>query len=227
MKIEDASERSVIVYWDNPPDSTSIVRLKTFTQRIKGALQEHLIDVIPSYASILVIFNPMTTDHATVRRTLLSLADHPSPIDQSRWQSRLVRLPVYYDEQTGPDLARIADHHQIDIEDVIRQHSMAIYHVFAIGFAPGFAYLGEVDEGIAMPRHPTPRPAVVAGSVGIADRQTAVYPATSPGGWNIIGRCPTVLFDPEADPPMPFVVGDRVQFMRITQEEFFYLGGVL
>jgi KipI family sensor histidine kinase inhibitor len=112
-------------------------------------------------------------------------------------------------------------------EQVITAHCQQIYDVYAIGFAPGFAYLGEVEKQIAMPRLATPRAKTPAGSVAIADRQTAIYPFETPGGWNIIGRCPSVLFDPTATPSMPYQVGDQVQFMPVNRQEFEDLGGVL
>jgi KipI family sensor histidine kinase inhibitor len=99
--------------------------------------------------------------------------------------------------------------------------------VYAIGFAPGFAYLGQVDERIAAPRLATPRQKVPRGAVGIADRQTAIYPAASPGGWNLIGLCPQSMFDPNADPSMPVQVGDRVRFKGIDRQSFLELGGML
>jgi len=101
------------------------------------------------------------------------------------------------------------------------------YRVYAIGFAPGFAYLGEVDARIAAPRLATPRKKVPKGAVAIADRQTAVYPAVSPGGWNLIGLCPVDMFNPNAKPTMPVQVGDKVQFKSIEREEFLSLGGQL
>nr|WP_269473309.1 carboxyltransferase domain-containing protein [Kineobactrum salinum] len=115
----------------------------------------------------------------------------------------------------------------LSVEDVIALHSATEYRVYAIGFAPGFAYLGEVDPRIAMPRLATPRPRVPRGAVAIADRQTAVYPAVSPGGWNLIGLCPRRMFDPDASPTMPVAVGDRVRFEPISRARFLELGGEL
>lgn len=114
---------------------------------------------------------------------------------------------------------------------LIDLHQSVDYRVYAIGFAPGFAYLGELDQRLATPRLVSPRPKVPQGAVGIADRQTAVYPAESPGGWNILGLCPTALFKPEcagtAEALMPFAVGDRVRFQSISRNEFLALGGQL
>ena len=115
----------------------------------------------------------------------------------------------------------------LTVEQVIAIHQSVEYRVYAIGFAPGFAYLGEVDERIASSRLATPRQKVPKGAVAIADRQTAVYPAISPGGWNLIGLCPTLMFDPSKEPSMPVKTGDRVVFEAISREEFIDLGGQL
>jgi KipI family sensor histidine kinase inhibitor len=106
-------------------------------------------------------------------------------------------------------------------------HQATEYQVYAIGFAPGFAYLGQVDERIAAPRLSTPRQKVPRGAVAIADRQTAVYPAPSPGGWNLIGLCPTAMFSPASEPIMPVTVGDRVRFEAIDKSRYLELGGKL
>jgi KipI family sensor histidine kinase inhibitor len=139
----------------------------------------------------------------------------------------LVTLPVYYSEESGPDLEVIAKRGNIDIDDVIEIHQQQEYRVYAIGFAPGFAYLGEVDKRIAAPRLATPRQKVPRGAVAIADRQTAVYPAVSPGGWNLIGLCPTRMFDPDKTPSMPVQVGDRIRFSAISRDQFIDQGGEL
>ncbi|MFB3059599.1 MAG: allophanate hydrolase subunit 1, partial [Gammaproteobacteria bacterium] len=136
-------------------------------------------------------------------------------------------LPVYYSLESGPDLEIIAKRGKISVDDVIEIHLAGEYRVYAIGFAPGFAYLGEVDERIAAPRLATPRQKVPRGAVALADRQTAVYPAQSPGGWNLIGLCPTRMFDPEQQPSMPVQVGDRIRFEAIERDEYLSLGGNL
>ena len=136
-------------------------------------------------------------------------------------------LPVYYHPEAGEDLEALAERAGMSIDDVIALHSGGEYRVYAIGFAPGYAYLGEVDSRIAAPRLSTPRQKVPRGAVAIADRQTAVYPAPSPGGWNLIGRCPVRMFDPDRDPIMPVSVGDRVRFEPIDRARFLELGGEL
>jgi KipI family sensor histidine kinase inhibitor len=113
----------------------------------------------------------------------------------------------------------------MSVEELIAIHAGRDYTVCAIGFAPGFAFLAEVDESIAIPRHVTPRSRVPAGSVGIAEKQTAVYPADTPGGWQLIGNCPVSLYDPKQTPPSPFDVGDQVRFVPIDRDSFIERGG--
>lgn len=192
---------------------------------IKGALNEVIIDLIPSYASMLVMFDLEKCDHYYLRQQLKSLLINCGK--QEAEQSKLVELPVYYSVESGQDLARIAEHANISIDEVIQLHQAQEYRVYAIGFAPGFAYLGEVDNRIAMPRLATPRLNVPKGAVAIADRQTAVYPAQSPGGWNIIGLCPVDMFNATADITMPVTVGDRVKFVAINKEKYLALGGII
>lgn len=142
-------------------------------------------------------------------------------------ESRFIVLPVYYDESVGLDLADMAKDKRMSTQDIIDIHSQQEYFVYAIGFAPGFPYMGEVDESIATPRLANPRAKVPKGSVGIADRQTAVYPRQSPGGWNIIGRTPIEMFDTSYEGFSYFRVGDKVKFMPISQDEFIKQGGEL
>jgi KipI family sensor histidine kinase inhibitor len=173
----------------------------------------------------LIIYDPLQTDHLSVSHRVRAALQSLQAADMDA--GRTVILPVYYAPESGEDLEALAANAGLSIEEVIALHSGSEYRVYAIGFAPGFAYLGQVDERIAAPRLATPRQKVPRGAVAIADRQTAVYPATSPGGWNLIGRCPTRMFDPDASPTMPVNVGDRVRFEPINREQFLTLGGEL
>mgnify|MGYP001821292842 CR=1 FL=1 len=200
-------------------------RVQSAGTAIESALGADLVDLVPSYASLLIIYDALHTDHMSVShrvREALANLDTACAAD-----GRTVVLPVYYDVEVGEDLEALAARAGLPVEEVIALHSGTQYRVYAIGFAPGFAYLGEVDERIAAPRLTTPRQKVPRGAVAIADRQTAVYPATSPGGWNLIGRCPVRMFDPEARPNMPVCVGDRVRFESISRDRFLALGGEL
>jgi KipI family sensor histidine kinase inhibitor len=225
MKIEIAGQNAFIVYFADKTSAAVSAQIQAAVTSILATMQDDIVDLVPSYASLLVIFDLDQSDHFAVRLKLrAALADLDS-VDASAGE--LVTLPAYYSLESGPDLEVIAELGKISVDEVIEIHQQQEYRVYAIGFAPGFAYLGEVDERIAAPRLATPRQKVPRGAVAIADRQTAVYPAVSPGGWNLIGLCPTRMFDPDKKPSMPVKVGDRIRFEAISRDEFLARGGEL
>ena len=225
MELHSAGEDAMMLYLGEETSPETAARVQAATAAVEQALGSDLVDLVPSYASLLIIYDPWRTDHLDVahrvREALATLHDTAATSGGS------IVLPVYYDSEVGADLASLAQRSGLSIEEVIALHSGTEYRVYAIGFAPGFAYLGQVDERIAAPRLATPRQKVPRGAVAIADRQTAIYPAVSPGGWNLIGRCPQRMFDPQAEPTMPVSVGDRVRFEPIDRERFVELGGEL
>ena len=225
LRIEVAGQDALIVYFGEQTSPEVSSHIQAAVSNIQSQMADIIIDLVPSYASLLVIYDLNKSDPFELRHRL----NHALAGLEAGQQSggNLVTLPVYYSEESGPDLNIIAERGSISIDDVISIHQQAEYRVYAIGFAPGFAYLGEVDERIAAPRLSTPRQKVPRGAVAIADRQTAVYPAQSPGGWNLIGLCPTRMFNPEEDPSMPVQVGDRIRFKAIERDEFIRLGGEL
>lgn len=231
--IEVAGENALIIYFaEHVSDDTSLKVLKAeqaIRQAMETDLAKDIIDLVPSYASLMVVFNILTTDHHHVRNILRVLLNTDNEtLKMNHYGERTaVQLPVYYSLESGPDLTVIANQNNLTIAQVIDIHQSKEYRVYAIGFAPGFAYLGEVDDKIATPRLSTPRMKVPKGAVAIADKQTAIYPSVSPGGWNIIGLCPIDMFDPIASPTMPVMVGDRVKFNAIGKDEFLALGGKL
>lgn len=171
------------------------------------------VDVVPAYASLTVHFDPSVADVTMLRRELLPRPDGlPATARTSR---KTVVIPVRYGGEAGPDLDDVASHAGLSAETVIARHHAAEYRVMCLGFSPGFAYLGGLDPALATPRRATPRESVAAGSVGIGGAQTAVYPSTTPGGWQIIGRTDGPLFDPAAVPPSRLQPGDRVTFTPV------------
>jgi KipI family sensor histidine kinase inhibitor len=130
-------------------------------------------------------------------------------------KTKTIEVPVLYGGEYGPDLEEVARLHSINGEEVVRLHSCETYTVYFIGFLPGFPYLGPLDTNLDTPRWESPRLEIKAGSVGIAGRQTGIYPLDSPGGWRIIGRTPLKLFDPGANPPARFSPGDKVRFIPL------------
>ena len=178
MKIEIAGQNAFIVYFAEQTSATVSAQIQAAVSSILATMQDSIIDLVPSYASLLVIFDIDRSDHFVVRQKLRAALSDLDSVDAAAGE--LVTLPVYYSIESGPDLEIIAEGANISVDEVIEIHQQQEYRVYAIGFAPGFAYLGEVDERIAAPRLATPRQKVPRGAVAIADRQTAVYPAVSP-----------------------------------------------
>ena len=169
----------------------------------------HVVEVVPGMNNLTIVFDPMSADleaHAT--ELALAWANAVA----TRPSTREVEIPVRYGGEDGPDLQIVADHTGLGIDEVVRRHSSAEYVVFFVGFQPGFAYLGGLDASLHTPRRAIPRLEVPAGPVGIGGAQTGIYPAASPGGWQLIGRTPALLFDPMRDPPTLLQPGDRIRF---------------
>lgn len=225
MKIHVAGENSLILYFGEEANAEVAAQVQAANNAIREQMAELIIDTVPSYASLLVIFDAYKCDHLQLRKGIRTAIE--ANVSGAGQEGTVVTLPVYYSQESGPDLSLISERSGLSVQEVIDLHQSEEYRVYAIGFAPGFAYLGQVDERIASPRIATPRKYVPKGAVGIADRQTAIYPAPSPGGWNLIGQCPIPMFTPEGDSLMPVAVGDRVKFKAITKAEFLDMGGEL
>lgn len=178
------------------------------------------IDVVPAYNSVLVIFDPHLQAPENIKQCLEEQLPDIVANAENTEQQRIVRVPVCYDEAVAPDLARVAEIHGLTTEMVIERHLAETYSVCCLGFIPGFAFLGYVDDCIATPRHATPRPNVAGGSLGIAGKQTGFYPVDAPGGWNLIGRTPKTLYNPENGVFSCFEIGDNVQCYRIDYDAF-------
>jgi KipI family sensor histidine kinase inhibitor len=180
--------------------------------RIKG-----IKDLVPSYRSLMVVYDPLIISLNSLESQMNAIWN---ALDNARLPDpRTVEIPVVYGDKYGPDLEWIADYHKMTRQDVIRLHTQPTYQVYMIGFMPGYPYMGEVPDELVTPRRKTPRTHVPGGSVGIAQKQTGIYPVASPGGWQIIGRTPVRLFDPQGKPPSFLEMGDRVKFFVITEQE--------
>ena len=193
------------------------------TQRLRAEFGTALVDLVPSYTTLMVHYDLRELTPTQARELIDQALAGLQPQAQGSGQRHV--LPVWYDLSVGPELAVLSQRSGLSVEDVIRRHSAHEYQVFALGFVPGFAFMGLVDEILATPRLNTPRKRVAAGSVGIAERQTAAYPVVSPGGWNLIGRTPAKLFDRERDGYSLMQPGDTVRFEAVGHAEFINLGG--
>ena len=188
---------------------------------------EGIIDLIPSYTTLLVVFDTSCFDRFAIQKALQGVLVSIDWSSAGNRVSQEVVIPVYYGPEVGPDLEDVAKHCQLDTDEVIRLHSTTTYRAYAIGFTPGFAFLGNTPEALHVPRKTTPRLKVPIGSVAIAERQTAVYPSVTPGGWQILGRTPIALVDWASDSLALINAGDSVRFEPMTKEEFLAQGGNL
>ncbi len=193
-------------------------RAVSFARAVERARVTGVVEVVPAYRSAAVYVDPAETDLASLREALGTLAGN-LPMDPAD-RRRTVTIPVLYGGEAGPDLPALAERAGLSVEQAIALHASVEYRVYMLGFSPGFPYLGMVPDAIAAPRLPEPRINVPAGSVGIAGRQTGIYPQDSPGGWRVIGRTPLVLYDPARTEPFLLEPGDRVRFVPIDRREF-------
>lgn len=182
-------------------------------RRVRG-----VIETIPTFSSLTVIFDPLIVSHARLVRQLTRLLPECGQSGSSR--KRIFEIPVCYGDAFGEDLGDVAAHAKLSVEEVIRLHSSADYLIYMLGFLPGFAYLGGLDERIATPRLQSPRTKIPAGSVGIGGDQTGIYPLDSPGGWRLIGRTPVKPYDPSRAEPILYRAGDYIRFIPITRAEY-------
>lgn len=174
-----------------------------------------IIELIPTYRSLLVSYDPITSDYDEMIGKLDEIVARLDGSDNVAPNMKIIELPVVYGGDDGPDLDSVAEHASLTVQDVIDIHSGVDYRVYMVGFAPGFPYLGGLDERIATPRLKTPRTSVPAGSVGIAESQTGVYPNASPGGWQLIGRTAATLFDVSKSSPSLITPGSKVRFVPV------------
>lgn len=222
--IAPLNEMALLVSFGNCIDEAINKRVIDLCNAIYQNPFPGFIEAVPAYSSLSIFYdvlkvrqsNPaFATAFDATKNYILQLL--PAVAAATNSEKRKINIPVLYN---GDDLHIIAAEKNISAEEVIRLHTAVIYRVYMIGFLPGFAYLGSVDERIAMPRKQTPRTHVPAGSVGIAGRQTGIYPLTSPGGWQLIGKTPLKIFDKEKKLPCLLKAGDEVQFISIKQQEF-------
>lgn len=228
FKLYQLSEKAVTIDFGNEINGDIFNRV----QGLNRLIQEHplpgLRDTVPAYTTLTICYDPIAlfndanlqgpTGLEKVRCYLGQLNDLSTAYTMQTTEALII--PVCYGGFFGPDLREVAAVNGLSDNDVIDIHTSATYQVYMIGFVPGFAYMGGMPETIAAPRKPAPRPAIPAGSVGIAGKQTGIYPLETPGGWQLIGRTPLRLFDAGRPQPSLLKAGDRVQFKAITQTEF-------
>lgn len=217
-RIVAAGDSALIVEFEARIDPVVNARAIALADALQGARMTGLRDIVPTYRSVAIYFDPLRTDHDALVALIDTLAARSGANETA--DRPPVQIPVCYGGEFGPDLASVAAFAHLSEDEVVQLHTGATYRVFMLGFVPGFAYMGIVDERIAMPRHSTPRVRVPLGSVGIAGVQTGIYPAETPGGWQLIGRTPAKPFDAAREEPFLLKAGDAVQFVAIDRAEF-------
>ncbi|MDH4570723.1 5-oxoprolinase subunit PxpB [Pseudomonas sp. BN414] len=222
IRLEPAGAEALLLVLADEPDADLPPRIAALAETLRRELGHLLLDLVPSWTTLLLHYDLTRTDH-------LVLAERVEPLLEA-WLSgpavsefgQLHEIPIWY---CGEDLAWVAEACGLSIGELVDIHSSAEYRVGAIGFSPGFAYLGGLDSRLALPRRSSPRIRVPAGSLAIAERQTAIYPQASPGGWHLLGLCPWTLFDAHREPPCPLALGDRVRFFAIDEARYRAEGG--
>lgn len=208
LLVEFGDEISPLIH-----DFVRALSLRLHRKQIKGVREW-----VPTYRSLAVYYDPYVIGY---HELAIEISDLLDSLSMDAWPSAtVIEIPVLYGGEWGPDLPYVARHCGLSEEEVVRLHSGVEYLVYMLGFSPGFPYLGGMDQRLATPRLESPRLRVSAGSVGIADQQTGVYPRESPGGWRIIGRTPVKLYDPMREKPALLSAGDRVRFVPIDEETF-------
>jgi KipI family sensor histidine kinase inhibitor len=176
-----------------------------------------VIETVPTYRSLMVVYDPLTTDATRIISAMEGLLEESHTKTK---EARLLRIPACYEAGHAPDLAEIAERIGRSAESIIRVHSETCFHVYMIGFVPGYPYLGDLPDWLEVPRRTDPRLRVPAGSIGISGKMTGIYPIESPGGWHLIGATPVRLFDVRSARPSLLNPGDKVRFDPISAAEF-------
>ena len=213
----EAGDSALVVELGDAIDPAINDRVRGLMSALESRPPTGATDIVPSYRSLLISYDPFRIGCGqlieAVEEAERGLEQAP-PAEQ-----RVLTLPTLYGGEHGPDIDYVAEHAGIDAEGVRALHGGVDYRVYMIGFAPGFPYLGGLPERLATPRLESPRLRIPAGSVGIAESQTGIYPSASPGGWRLIGRTPVRLFDPDRDPPSLVVAGDYIRFVPLESAE--------
>lgn len=217
-RFQPASDQSLLIYFGESITPEAGERVLKLLRLLQSDPIPSVRNLHPSYASLLIKFDPLKASHAEIESALREYLDRLDTVQLP--EPRLVEIPVCYGDDFGPDLADLAALHNLTPKQAIDAHSAHAYTVCFLGFVPGFAYLAGLPASLATPRLATPRRQVPAGSVGIAGHQTGVYPCSTPGGWRLIGRTPLKMFRADRSAMSLLAIGDRVRFTPISRKRF-------
>ena len=219
-RLVPAGDSAIVIELGSEIDPIVNDQVYSLVKTVEAADITAVRELVPTYRSLLVSYDPLVSGFADMNERLAELVDRSTTeVNQEPEEAWIVELPVVYGGDDGPDLESLGEHANLSVQEVIDIHSGIDYRVYMIGFAPGFPYLGGLDQRIAMPRLKTPRVNVPAGSVGIAESQTGVYPNASPGGWQLIGRTMAQLFGVNSPSPSLITPGSKVRFVPVKSHD--------
>ena len=219
MRTQFINEQTMMIYFENEISESTFKKVQQTIQYIKSKNLSEITNMIHSYRAILIYFDNSGINGTELLENL-ELDENSNSRKQSHFKQRIIHIPVLYGGDFGPDLSEVANVNKLSQEEVIQIHTQQPYLIYMLGFMPGFPYLGGLDAKLHTPRRSEPRIKINAGSVGIANNQTGLYPMDSPGGWQIIGRTPIKVFDLNRTPMTLYEAGDYIQFYSINYQEF-------
>lgn len=219
MKFLMAGDSSLVIQFEKEISVEVNKKIRRLMVALKEENVDGIIEMVPTYCSMLISYDPCKINYNNLRDIVEKVYKKGMETYEDE-EVTLVEIPTLYNDECGPDLGYVADYNKLSKEEVIKIHTGTDYLVYMLGFMPGFTYLGGMSEKIACPRLESPRLQILPGSVGIAGKQTGMYPSLSPGGWRIIGRTPLKLYNPENDIPVYINSGDYIRYISITKEQY-------
>lgn len=219
VKILSAGDSALVAQFGDTIDPAVNDQVHALAGKLKNENIPGIREMIPTFRSLLIQYDPSVLNHMTLRKTILRL--EKETVQSAHTGKRILEIPCCYGSHFGPDLADMEKYTGLSREEIIERHSSVDYKVYMLGFLPGFVYLGGLDPKLEMPRLATPRVKIPQGAVGIGGSQTGVYPLESPGGWRLIGSTPVDFYDPCREEPVLCRAGDSIRFVPITSCDYY------
>ena len=216
--ITNAGDQAITITFGETIDTQISNFVFEVSESLRSFQLEGILDIIPSYCSIMIQYDPLIITSSYIYAVCKELCS-AIKLNPSSKKSRMISIPVLYEKEYAPDLEFVSKHTGLSIDEIIKIHTTHIYTIFMIGFTPGFPYMGISPKKLAVPRKTTPMQQILAGSIGLAENQTGIYPIESAGGWQIIGNTPIIFFDISLTIPSLFNIGDQIKFEALNNKE--------